>query len=248
MFEMIEKICPVCGGTGRVRRDLPVDHRDFGKLVACPDRSHNGERQAHLLRQSGLKSHERLYRVDNLVEMDATTPELIAALREFLDEPAGWLYIWGGPGNGKTLALMAAVAEFIRRGIPALYISLADLLNVMRETFKFPQHSRASEMGEDAWRRWDTYQARFERVRDVPLLAIDEFDGNKINETDFAIEFRARLIDHRYRDAVAHKTFTLLAGNDDPALLPQWIYDRVRDGRFKVFEHRGQSVRPAMEW
>ena len=28
--------CPICGGMGYVRYDLPVGHPDFGKLFRCP--------------------------------------------------------------------------------------------------------------------------------------------------------------------------------------------------------------------
>ena len=176
------------------------------------------------------------------------TPRLVEVVEGFIDEPAGWLYLWGGPGNGKTLALMAAVNAFIQRGEPALYITLADLLDLMRETFRFHKSTRAADIGDDAWQKWGTYQERFKRVQSVKLLAIDEFDSSKINETRFAVELRSRLIDHRYRDAVAGETFTMFAGNDDPASLPGWVYDRVRDGRFVIWHNAGESVRPVMEW
>jgi hypothetical protein len=77
---------------------------------------------------------------------------------------------------------------------------------------------------------------------------VDEFDAGKVNVTAFAAEFRARLIDHRYRGAIGEETVTLFAGNEDPANLPPWIYDRVRDNRFTVFYNKGASVRPMMEW
>jgi hypothetical protein len=143
---------------------------------------------------------------------------------------------------------MAAVNAFIQQGRLALYVTYGDLLDLMRETYRHPQHTRASDIGEDAWRKWGTYQCRFQRIQSIDLLAIDEFDASKINETPFVVEFRARLIDHRYRDALAGRTVTLFGGNTDPRRLPAWIYDRVADGRFKIFRSEGKSVRPLMEW
>jgi DNA replication protein DnaC len=248
MHSRAEEDCRECGGLGWLRQDLPVGHKEFGKLKLCSNPAHSTEREAQYREGSGLKPHERLYTLDGIMALDETTPLLIQTLRRFLDESRGWLYLYGGPGNGKTLALMAAVNEFIRRGRPARYTTMADLYDLMRATCRRPAHARASDAGEDAWHKWETYQRRFERAQQVPLLAIDEFDAGKVNETDFAVEFRARLIDHRYRDAIAGKTCTIFAGNDDPALLPGWIYDRVRDNRFIVFENTGPSVRPAMEW
>ena len=41
---------------------------------------------------------------------------------------------------------------------------------------------------------------------------------------------------------------TLMAANEDPALLDGYLYDRIRDGRFCVVHLSGDSLRPAMEW
>jgi len=225
-------------------------HPDFGKLLPCQDRWHSGERMREAQRLSGLKPHEMEYTLDSIIELNGVTREMLGIVRDFLAEPKGWLYLWGGPGNGKTLALQAAVNHYTAQGRTALYITFADLLDLMRETFKKKpdDHTAGTDAFEDAWNAWKSYQARFSRVRRVELLAIDEFDGGKVNQTEFAGEFRARLIDHRYRDAVGGNTVTLFAGNENPAALPRWIWDRVRDGRFQVWENTGASVRPQMMW
>lgn len=241
---MADSAC-ACGGLGVVRRDAAPGHPDFGKLFPCPGREHVSERIEQLYSLSGLKPHER-YSLDSIENMNGATAHLVKAVGQFIADPRGWLYLWGSYGNGKSLALMAGVRAFVETGQPALYITLADLLDVMRETFKQPSLGAAAT--DEQWRRWSTYQARFERIRSVKLLAVDEFDATKINETGFVREFRARLIDHRYRDALAGTTCTLFAGNDNPASLPGWIYDRVRDNRFRIFHNTGQSVRPVMEW
>lgn len=214
--------------------------------MRCPDKYHLKDRREYYYRLSGLKPHEQKYSLGSIKHLDGVSAELHQITSAFVRDPRGWLYIWGGPGNGKSLALMAAVSEFVQRGIPALYLTLFDLLDIMRETFG--NKPRGHRDDTDAWRRWDTYHARFERVQRVKLLAIDEFDGSKINETGWMREFRGRLIDHRYRDGVGGETYTLFAGNDDPAILPHWIYDRAQDSRFQIWENRGESVRGEMEW
>ena len=39
-----------------------------------------------------------------------------------------------------------------------------------------------------------------------------------------------------------------MAANEDPALLDDYLYDRIRDGRFSIVHLTGNSLRPAMEW
>jgi DNA replication protein DnaC len=248
MTEETKAVCPDCWGLGVVKKDLQPGDPDFGKLFPCPNPFHDADRYQQLAQRSGLKSHELKYTLASFKRMHNVTQPMIDLMRNFLDDPKGWLYMYGGPGNGKTLCLMAAVNHFINQGRSALYITLADLLEVMRETFKHTPFTTAEQIGEDAWSKWGTYQGRFSRVQTVELLAIDEFDANKVNQTQFATEFRARLIDHRYRDAIGLKTVTLFAGNDDPALLPMWVYDRVRDSRFILFHNKAESVRMELEW
>ena len=48
--------CPLCGGVGYIRQDLPINHPDFGKLQICTCRQKTVAQMAH----------ERLYRLSNL--------------------------------------------------------------------------------------------------------------------------------------------------------------------------------------
>jgi DNA replication protein DnaC len=152
-------------------------------------------------------------------------------VRGFIDEPFGFLTLWGGPGNGKTLALMAAVNEFRRKGKVAVYVTFVDLLDYMREGFK-------KEADHDA-------RYRYEQIARADVLAIDEID--KANMTLYAYEFRTRLLDDRYRAAVELRKHTLFALNASPeATMEPHLYDRLRDGRFVVFRNQDPSMRPAM--
>jgi DNA replication protein DnaC len=232
-----------------VRSDITdVTHRDYGKLIPCPNPHHLNTKIEELSKRCGLKEHEFGYTMQSIAPLNDMTEDLIEVMRTFLDDPKGWLYMHGGSGNGKSLALMAAVNHYVNQGIAALYITFADLLDVMRETFKHKTYTTMADIGEDAWREWGTYQERFRRIQSLPLLAIDEFDDVKVNVTNFVTEFRTRLIDHRYRDAIGEETVTLFAGNQNPKHLPSWIYDRVDDARFVVFHHTGESVRKEMAW
>ena len=122
---------------------------------------------------------------------------------------------------------------------------MAKLTGVMREAFNKPE-----DRSDGDWAKWTTFDARFRRLVKIPLLAVDEIDQGRVNNTPFAAELRGRLLEHRYRDGIADgdANATVFAGNDDPARWQGWIGDRVRDGRFRVFHHEGASARPQMEW
>jgi DNA replication protein DnaC len=211
---------------------VPPDHPEFGRLLLCACQA--SARLARLADLSGLKAHERAYRLADLVAFNAASRALIQQVEAFIASPRGWLWLWGAPGNGKTLALQVAINETLARGYTAIYTTCSDLLDMMRATFD------PGSPGDE------TFIHRFRRLQDIQVLAIDEFD--KVNQTEFVREFRTKLVDHRYRDAIGGDSATLFASNDDPAHLPDWIADRVHDGRFKVFHNAGRSVRAAKKW
>jgi DNA replication protein DnaC len=225
-------VCETCGGLGYYKRDVLPGHPDFGKLQLCPCQA--PARLERLADLSGLKEHEKHWRLADLHAFNPASQAFIQAVEAFIACPRGWLYIWGAPGNGKTLALQVVVNEILDRGISAIYTTFSDLLDLMRETFG---HGPSDG---------DTFWYRFQRLQTIEVLAIDEFD--KVNQTGFTREFRSKLVDHRYRDAIGERTATLFAANENPALLPEWIADRVRDGRFRVVHNAGRSVRAAITW
>lgn len=214
---------------GYYKIDVPVGHDDFGKVFTCECRSQ--ERIEQLRGLSGLKAHET-HRLDALQAAGESANEMLRLAWDFVKDTRGWLFLWGGYGNGKSLILQGIVNEMTARGVPAIYVTFADLLDLMRETFRV----KAKE----------SFSDRFRRIQNVPILVIDEFD--KVNETEFVWEFRSKLIDHRYRDAVGGQTATVFASNSSPVKLPGWIASRVADGRFMVYHNTGGDVRMGAEW
>lgn len=242
--------CPLCRGLGRVRADVPVGQPGFGMLVPCSCQTDEIRQRelARLSQVSGLLPEELALRLDDvavdprdeaaaktlpveeLIERQDTAAMLELA-RRFVEQPWGFLTLHGAYGNAKTMILQAVVNEFReRRGLTGAYVKLRDLLNYVRAGY-------APDAQEDA-------RARYERLKAVPVLAIDELDAAKM--TDFAYEFRAAFLDDRYRLAVARRAHTLFAMNGDPAGLPGDLYDRMRDGRFVIFRNRDASMRPVM--
>lgn len=250
--------CPDCGGTGWLRRDLPYGHPDFGTtraLVRCENEVHQERYVLKLAELSGLCKADLDTRLvdfrethytagDNGNEVLVSNRAMLDAARAFVKEPYGFLYVWGGPGNAKTDVLIAVVNEINMAAgkVIAVYLKFSKLVEYMRESYI--EHQRRRQQPDAP----DTYSQRFNEVKAVKVLAIDEFDfdGEKLRETAFAKEFRFDFLDDRYHLATRGETATLFASNSPPETLPGPIFDRIRDGRFQVVHNTAPSARPTM--
>lgn len=248
------RTCPRCGMTGPrgwvEQTDIYLGQAHV-RMVPCPDPDgvHRAAEVERLARISGLLPEELKIRLSDVMERGRRddlgnlslekliarhdTAAMLEVARRFVREPWGFLTLWGSYGNAKTLILQAVVNEFREQhGLVGVYVRLKDLLDYIRQGYDPSADVDAQE--------------RYERLKSLPVLAIDEFDAARM--TDFAWEFRTAFLDDRYRLAVARRAHTVVAMNCDPADLPGDIYDRLRDGRFVIFHNTDSSMRPAMRW
>lgn len=233
--------CQECGGTGLVRLDVPAwDHR-FGKLSPCPNvpvqhrntRWRNGLtlNEENDLRWSsfaplpitvkvGAKAHE------------TTTDKIALRVRDYLNtHPWGWIWLYAQYGLAKSMILKCAVAEELRRGRPAVYITASELLDDLRAAFD------TKDPSESALRRINEWV-------ELPFLALDEFD--KINATSWVNERLFQLMDRRHQSGIDRQSITLLASNRLPEEIDLAIASRARDGRYLFVELVGKDARPGM--
>jgi DNA replication protein DnaC len=184
-------VCPICGGAGFVRREVSIDHPDFGRAIPCVcklretqqasfDELRHGSGLAHLTQMTfatfmpegiGLNPDKR----DNL-------RKAFERAREFAREPQGWLLLKGGYGCGKTHLAAAIANDRVARGEATQFVVVPDLLDHLRATFA--PTSRIS------------YDERFENVRNSPFLILDDFGAQ--SATAWAQEKMFQLINHRY--------------------------------------------------
>lgn len=205
-----------------------------GKLVPCP--ANEPARAAHerkLANLAGLMAHERDLRFDDLKDRAECkdTPAMIEAARRFVDRRGRpILTIAGDPGTGKSLVGMAIVNEW-GPGL-AVYTPFADLLDYMRAGFADDAEIDARE--------------RYSLIKSAELVVIDDFDEDKINLTDYAVEFRYRFFDWRTRLAEADppEGYLVIIMNGEPRRLPTWLFDRLR--MFTIVLNRDPSMRPAI--
>jgi len=183
--------CPHCHGAGYLRRDLPLGHPDFGKLEICTCR------QADVMRAV----RERLFSLSHLDELIELTFETFQprgriglgewqanlleiaynTARQYAASLHGWLLLQGGFGCGKT-HLAAAIANFaVGMGVPTLFLTVPDLLDLLRFSFN----------SEDT-----TFEDRFNEIRNAPLLVLDDFGTQ--NATAWAQEKLFQIVNYRY--------------------------------------------------
>ena len=183
--------CPICGGIGFVRRDLTVDHPDFGKVDICSCRASEVAQSAY----------QRVYRVSNLGAFkhmtfesfkiqgrmglgDEQATSLQVALNQaqtFARSLKGWLILLGGYGCGKT-HLAAAVANYVvDMGVPTVFLTVPDLLDWLRYSYGATD---------------ENFETRFEEIRNVGLLVLDDLGSQ--NGTAWAQEKLYQILNHRY--------------------------------------------------
>jgi DNA replication protein DnaC len=168
------EICQVCKGAGFVHPALDSGQVDFSRVVPC--KCSKGElrkkKTEYLEKYSNLGSLSQLT-FDNLSpkgkparyserseESQEHFAQVYQAAKAFADNPEGWLVFLGPSGCGKTHLACAIANHCLGLGEPVFYIGAADLLDHLRSAF-----SPTSDI---------TYDELFERVKNVPLLVLDD--------------------------------------------------------------------------
>lgn len=105
------------------------------------------------------------------------------AAYSYAQTPEGWLVLMGGYGSGKT-HLAAAIAQYRQQaaGDEVLFLTVPDLLDYLRVTY-----NPGAQI---------TFDQRFQAVRNVPLLVLDDLGTE--NATPWAKEKLFQVIDSRY--------------------------------------------------
>lgn len=183
--------CPLCGGLGFIRFEVPLGDPEFGKVHLCTCRN----------LEVNQTVRQRLFALSHLVELRHLTFEtfqprgrmglwpqqansLEAAYNQahrYSQSMNGWLVLQGGYGCGKT-HLAAAIANFtVSLGVPTLFITVPDLLDSLRYAYQDPAA---------------TFEERFEEIRTAGLLVLDDFGTQ--NATPWAQEKLFQILNYRY--------------------------------------------------
>jgi DNA replication protein DnaC len=184
-------VCPLCGGLGFVREDVPVGHPHFGQLFPCRCKLAEIEQQ-RLERLRALSNLDHLARMTFetflpdapglSVDQAASLRLAFDSARQYAARPEGWLILLGGYGCGKTHLAAAIANQAIERGRAVLFVVVPDLLDHLRATYS--PNSLVS------------YDERFEEVRNADLLVLDDLGTQ--SSTPWAQEKLYQLLNYRY--------------------------------------------------
>lgn len=237
--------CPDCNGAGFFRHDVPVGHKDFGRLMPCDNPIHTSARLHRLAGLSNLMPAETRKRIKD-IKPNTHNGEIVKAAKEMVKNPCGWwLYIYGKAGNAKSDILIAVCNELNILGVDALYIEFTRLLNWISEAYTERDTRNKYATKEGILPDSMGYQARLDRIAAFPVIAIDEFD--KARMTDFREEFLFEFLNLRWRQAAAGKSATLFASQTAPIDWADPIRSRIQDGRFRVIHNLAGDARPLIK-
>ena len=203
-----------------MRLDVPLGHPAFGQPVPCECRVRAQERRRHeeLLRIGNLGAFEDKT-FDNFDPgVDPSVADARAKAIAYARDPHGsglpWIFFGGRCGTGKT-HLAAAIANYYitHQEGRALFTIVPDLLDHLRATF-----NPATNDG-------ITYDQRFQDVREVPLLVLDDLGTE--NATPWAKEKLFQIINHRYNERLS----TVITTNHNAEQIDERIVSRLMDTR-----------------
>jgi len=183
--------CELCHGVGYLRRDLPLDDPNFGKLEICPCRQESvrDRIKARLFEFSNLDELQHLTfeifqptgRVGLGEQQQESIERAFNAAVAYANSLQGWLLIQGPFGCGKTHLAAAIANKAVMEGTPTLFLTVPDLLDMLRYSYSSQDTS---------------FEQRFEQVRQAPLLILDDFGTQ--NATDWAREKLFQILNFRY--------------------------------------------------
>ncbi len=216
--------CPVCGGVGYIRFEVPFGHSQFGKVERCP------RAQALVVEKSlqvgeidprvGLTVDELRYLSWDLVKKGVNQADQAGDItRRAYTAGYGIVFLYGGFGQGKSLVLKIATAVALKAGKCAAYANLAGVMDDIRLAYDERENKMTELVRRMNW--WTS----------LDVLAIDELD--KAGQTDWARERIFQLLDVRYQRAVRQEALTVIASNHESLdELSGYLRSRIEDNRF----------------
>ncbi|MEL7589706.1 MAG: ATP-binding protein [Anaerolineaceae bacterium] len=212
------EVCPICGGVGFLRRDLPIGDPDFGKLVPCICRQNETNQAARyrLYQLSNLEAFKTMSfasfsvqgRLGLADEQIRSLQYALSQAQQFAANPHGWLLLMGSYGCGKTHLAAAVANTCVEFGMQTIFLTVPDLLDWLRYSYDATD---------------DTFERRFEELKNISLLVLDDLGAH--NSTSWAAEKLFQIMDYRY----IRKLPTVITSNLELEDLDDRVRSRLQD-------------------
>ncbi len=156
-----------------------------------------------------FETFEPLGRSGTLTESQAFSLQTaFSTCQRYAGSLEGWLLIIGPFGCGKTHLAAAIANEAVSLGVSTLFLTVPDLLDWMRFAYSDPT---------------TTFEARFEEIRNVRLLVLDDFGTE--NATPWAQEKLFQILNHRYMNRLP----VVITTNQSMESIEDRIRSRLQD-------------------
>ena len=203
--------CPVCQNKGYLL--YSKDGYDYTKECECM----NKRRFLRRIRKSGMSDMLRRYTFGSYETPDTTRQKVKDAAERFCDADAGWFYIAGQSGSGKTHICTAICSRLIEKGCDVYYMAWRDEIRELK-----------------ALMNTEELDKRIDRLKRVKVLYIDDFLKGGWSDADIRLVFE--IINHRYNDTRLRTIFSTEATLEAVLSIDEALGSRIveRSKGFKV--------------
>lgn len=183
--------CPVCRDAGMLhplREDGTVD---YSTVVPCACRAEGikKRRAEHLIRYCQLPERTENKTFETFEARDKKCAEAKAmAYRIAQGDDVVFLTLLSDTGRGKSHLAIAICREWLKRGVPAKYAYVPELLDDIRDSYQKDEITGQS------------YSQLLDVLGTVPLLVLDDLGTEK--KSEWATEKLQTIIDHRSRSTL----------------------------------------------
>lgn len=203
--------CSICQNKGYVL--YQKDGCVFTKACECM----NKRRFLRRIRKSGMSDMLRRHTFDAYETPDTARQKVKSAAERFCEVDAGWFYIAGQSGSGKTHICTAICSRLIEKGCDVYYMEWRD------ESRQLKALMNTDELNE-----------KLDRLKKVRVLYIDDFLKGGTNDADIRLAFE--IINARYNDTALRTIFSTEATLENVLSIDEALGSRIveRCKGFKV--------------
>jgi len=162
------------------------------------------------IRNSGMMDMLERYSFDAYQTPDSTTTIIKMAAERYCDAEKGWFYISGRSGSGKTHICTAICSRLIQKGKEVYYMKWRDESRLLKAIVNS-----------------DEIEQRLKRLKEVPVLYIDDFFKGGHSEADERLAFE--ILNSRYNDSRLRTVISSELGIEQVLDIDEALGGRIRE-------------------